>query len=134
MTNPIGPAGLATSALQAERAHALDLTVARLLNVGTLFSVALLALGVILMAVTGQSPLDDRFPSFDLGRLPADLIALRPEGLLWLGLAAVILTPISRVVASLAGYARLADRSMVIISVAILGVIAASVVVSVAVT
>jgi uncharacterized membrane protein len=132
MTPPAGPSNVTMPAVHADRALALDLTVARLLGAGTLFSVALLALGVILMAVTGQSPLDAHFPTLDIGRLPADLLALRPAGLLWLGLGAVILTPISRVVASLVGYARVADRSMVIISLAILGVIAASVVVSMA--
>ena len=103
---------------------------ARLLNIGTLFSVALLAVGVVLMATSGQSPLDPDFPPLDLARLPSDLLALRPEGFLWLGLIAVILTPISRVVVSLVGFVRDDDRTMALISVLILGVIAASVVIS----
>jgi uncharacterized membrane protein len=115
---------------RAERAAALDLTVARLLSTGTTLAVALLAVGVILMASTGRSPLDAGFPPLDLARLPADLVAVRPEGFLWLGLVAVILTPISRVIASLAGFVQAADRLMVLISVLILGVIATSVVIS----
>ncbi len=133
MSGPSGrppvPGAHATTS-HAERALALDLTVARLLNVGTLFSVALLAVGVVLMAATGRSPLDLGFPPLDLARLPSDLLGLRPEGFLWLGLIAVILTPTSRVTASLVGFVRDADRTMVLISTMILGVIATSVVIS----
>ena len=113
-----------------DSALALDLTVARLLSTGTLASVTLLAIGVVLMAISGRSPLDSGFPMLDLTRLPADILALRPEGFLWLGLIAVILTPTSRVIASLVGFVRAADRQMVLISVAILAVIGASVVIS----
>jgi uncharacterized membrane protein len=118
---------------QSAASAALDLAVARLLRAGILAAVALLAVGVVLMATSGRSPLDRPFPSFDLARIPSDIVALRPEGFLWLGLGAVILTPISRVTASLAGYVRGGDRSMALISIAILGVIAASIVISVAV-
>lgn len=113
-----------------EQALALDLTVSLLLSAGTLAAVALLAVGVALLALSGRSPLDTAFPSLDLGRLAGDVLALRPEGFLWLGLIAVILTPTSRVIVSLVGYSRAADRTMVLISLAILSVIAASVVIS----
>lgn len=115
------------AASNADRAAALDLTVARLLSRGTMSSVALLAIGVVLLAAAGRSPLDTEFAPLDLARLPSDLVALRPEGFLWLGLVAVILTPISRVIASLGGFWRAKDLRMVVISVAILGVIAASI-------
>jgi uncharacterized membrane protein len=115
---------------RAERAAALDLTVARLLNIGTLFSVTLLAIGVVLMALAGRSPLDLHFPALNLGRLVSDIVALRPEGFLWLGLIAVILTPTTRVATSLVGFVQAGDRTMVLISALILGVIATSVVIS----
>lgn len=114
-----------------ERAAALDLTVARLLSRGTTGSVALLAIGVVLLAAAGRSPLETGFTPLDLARIPSDIAALRPEGFLWLGLVAVILTPISRVLASLVGFMRAGDRRMVLISVAILGVIATSIVLSI---
>jgi uncharacterized membrane protein len=118
---------------QPTAAAALDLAVARLLRAGILVAVGLLAIGVALLAVAGRSPLDKPFPPFDPVRIPSDIVALRPEGFLWLGLVAVIFTPISRVSASLVGYIRTADRSMVLISVAILCVIGASVLLSIAV-
>ena len=51
-------------------------------------------------------------------------MALAPAAFLWLGILAVIATPISRVVAAAIGYARFGDRWMVGVAVAILAVIA----------
>ena len=131
---PVAPTPAAGSAAgpvaQAARALQLDLTVARLLSIGTNVAVAVLALGVIAMGVSGRSPLETPFPALDLSRIPADLVALRPEGFLWLGLLAVIVTPTSRVVASLIGFGRGGERTMLLISLAILGVIGASVLIS----
>jgi uncharacterized membrane protein len=122
-----------TPGSQSPAAAALDLAVARLLRAGILTAVGILLIGVVLLAAAGRSPLDKPFPPFDLARIPSDIVALKPEGFLWLGLVAVILTPISRVSASLVGYIRSADRSMVLISVAILCVIGASVLLSIVV-
>ncbi len=104
----------------------LDRRIARLLTGGTYLSIALLAIGVVTLLAAGGSPLDP--PShFDLARLPADLVALRPEAFLWLGLITVIATPSARVVASLVAYARSGERGMIVVSVLILLVIASSV-------
>jgi len=104
----------------------LDRSIARLLTAGTYLSVALLATGVVLMAVAGRSPLAGG-PAFDPSRLAGDLVALRPEGFLWLGLIAAIATPSVRVAASLLGYLRRSERTMAAVSLLILGVIALSV-------
>jgi uncharacterized membrane protein len=111
------------------RDRTLDLAIARLLMVGTYVSVALLAVGVVLLIAVGVAPLQGG-PRFDLSRLMQDLAAARPEGFLWLGLLLVIATPSARVAASLIGYARRGERSMTLIAVAILAVIALSVVLS----
>lgn len=108
----------------------LDRTVARLLTRGTYLSVALLTVGVVLMAVTGVSPLENA-PAFDLGRIPVDIVALRPAGFLWLGLLVTLATPLGRVVASLLGYLAGGERRMVVISVAILIVVGVGVVLGV---
>jgi uncharacterized membrane protein len=110
---------------------ALDVAVGRLLRTGTVTAVLIFSVGVVLMAVHGVSPTDKPFPAFDIGRVIPDIVALRPEGFLWLGLITVMLTPISRVTASLVGYVRTSDRTMIVISIAILAVIAASVILSV---
>lgn len=109
----------------------LDRTIARLLTRGTYLSIGLMAIGVVLMAATGVSPTDGTAPPFDLGRIPADILALRPPGFLWLGLVAAIATPLARVIASLVGYVRRGERGMALIAAAITAVVAAAVVVGV---
>jgi len=101
----------------------LEAQIGRLLTIGTYASVGLMAVGVVLMALSGRSPLDVA-PALDLGRLPADLAAFRPAGFLWLGLLLVLATPSARVVASLVGYLRAGEREMAVVSALILLVIA----------
>ena len=105
----------------------LERSIARLLTVGTYTSIVLLAAGVLAMLAAGRSPLD-RAPGFDPARLATDLVALRPEGFLWLGIVLVVATPSARVAASVVGYLRRADRPMAVVSVLILAVIGLSVV------
>ncbi len=105
----------------------LDRTIARLLTRGTYLSIGLLAIGFALLVRAGIGPLDGG-PPFDLARLGGDLVALRPDGFLWLGLVAVVATPTARVVASLVGYIRRGEPRMALISTMILGIITLSVV------
>lgn len=105
--------------------------IARLLRVGTYLAVALIAVGVALMLVTGRSPLDVA-PDLEPGRLVADLVGLQPAGFLWLGLIVVLLTPAARVVVSAVGYARMGDRSMALIATLVLLVILTGVVIGTA--
>ena len=113
------------------QARDLDRTIARVLTWGTYLSVGLLAVGVVLMTANGVSPLASA-PPFQLDQIPADIVALRPVGFLWLGLLVTIATPLARVVASLIGYVAGGERRMALISVAILLVIGVGVVVGVA--
>jgi uncharacterized membrane protein len=98
----------------------------RLLIVLTYIEVALLAVGVALLMARGISPLSGG-PTLDPARLPGDLATLVPAGFLWLGLIAVIATPIVRVVVAAIGYARAGERAMVLVAIAILVVIAISI-------
>lgn len=108
-----------------------DRTIGRLLIAVTYVAVTLLAIGVLLLVATGISPLSGG-PSLDLAALPTDLVTLTPAGFLWLGLLAVIATPISRVIAAAVGFARVGDRRLVGVGVAILLVIAVGIVTSLA--
>ena len=96
--------------------------IARLLRLGTYLAIGLIAIGVVLMLVTGRSPLDVA-PALDPARLVADLVGLQPAGFLWLGLIVVLLTPATRVVVSAIGYARVGDRPMAVIAGLVLVVI-----------
>ena len=101
-------------------------TIGRMLIALTYLSVTLLLIGVALMAAQGLSPLSGG-PRLDISRLVGDLVRFTPDGFLWLGLLAVIATPLSRVVAAGIGYARAGDGAMVGIAIAILAVIALSI-------
>ncbi|HEX6869032.1 MAG TPA: DUF1634 domain-containing protein [Candidatus Limnocylindrales bacterium] len=114
-----------------QAAREFERVIGRLLIVLTYVSVALLVIGVLLMVATGVSPLDGG-PGFDPTELVAQVLALSPVGFLWLGLIAVIATPISRVVGAAIGFGRAGDRLLVAVAVGILIVIAVGVVTALA--
>ena len=101
---------------------AAERTIGRLLSAMTYVAVALLIVGVVLMAAAGISPLAGG-PAFDPAAIPAELLAGTPAGFLWLGLLAVIATPIVRVIGAAVAYGSTAQWPMVAVSVAILVVI-----------
>jgi uncharacterized membrane protein len=111
------------TAKRVEDAADFERTIGRILTAVTYLAVALMVIGVGLMIATGISPLAGG-PPLDLATLPADIAALRPAGFLWLGLIAVIASPVSRVVVAGAGFARRGERAMALIALAVLGVIA----------
>jgi uncharacterized membrane protein len=105
---------------------AFDRTIGRLLIALTYVAGLLLLVGVLLMVAAGISPLSGG-PALDATSIVADLASLQPAGFLWLGLLAVIATPISRVVAAAVGFGLAGDRRMVGVAVGILIVIAVSI-------
>ncbi len=100
--------------------------IGRLLIGVTYVAGALLAIGVLLMAAGAISPLSGG-PRLDPGAIPHDIARLDPSGFLWLGLLAVIATPLTRVVAAAVAFARAGDRELVAVAVAILVVVAAAI-------
>lgn len=125
MTSPADPA-------QHPRAF-VERRVATLLAVGAIVAVALLVVGVLLMLAAGISPDAVDYPGWDPAAVFEDLVALRPEGFLWLGLLVVIATPIVRVIGEAVGFAVARDRWMTAVALAILMVIVASVVIALAI-
>jgi uncharacterized membrane protein len=117
---------------QAGRAEdGVEARIATLLLVGAVAGIALVAIGVLLMAAAGMSPLADSFPPFDAASVLPDLVALRPEGFLWSGIVIVIATPIARVIGEFVTFALAGDRIMALAALAILAVVASSVIVAV---
>jgi uncharacterized membrane protein len=121
------PIGAGTAASRAARVEGW---IARVLRAGTLLSIGLLAIGVALMSLAGWSPLDATWPALDLRRIPADLLALRPEGFLWLGLLTTLSTPLLRVAASVVGFLGAGERRMAGLGTAVLIIIALAVIVA----
>jgi uncharacterized membrane protein len=108
----------------------LEVALAHVLQLGTYASVGLIAIGAILLLAGGGSPIQGG-PPFDLATLPADILALRPAGLLWLGIVGVLATPGLRVARALLGFARRGEQRMVVVSLLVLAVIAVGVIVGV---
>jgi uncharacterized membrane protein len=105
----------------------LDRLVGRLLTLGTYASIILLAIGSILMFAGRIDPLGGA-PPFEAGLIVDDITHLRPAGFMWLGLLTLLATPILRVVVSFFGFTARGERTMAVVAVLILTVIAASVV------
>ncbi len=106
------------------RREADESRIGRALIVVTYVSVAILAVGVLGMIALGISPLDPAPAVESMAALVDAVRGLQPEGIIWVGLAVVIATPILRVILAAIAYARGAEWRMVAISVAILIVIA----------
>ncbi len=111
----------------ARDAGSLESGLARVLQIGTYASIALVALGVVLFIGRGSSPLDPSLP-FALDRVVGDLVALRAEGFLWLGVLGIVLTPGLRVAGALIGFARRGERTMAVVALLILVVVAVGVI------
>jgi uncharacterized membrane protein len=108
------------------RRRAFEARIGRWLIIVTYISVALLASGVVLMAVAGISPLDGG-PAVDPAAIIAGITSLDPATFLWLGLLAVIATPVTRVIAAAMGFARTGEWMLVLAALGILATIAASI-------
>jgi uncharacterized membrane protein len=117
-SGPSGPSG------------GLEVALAHVLQLGTYVSIALVATGSVLLLAGGQSPIEGG-PKLELASLPADVLALRPAGFLWLGILGVLATPGLRVVRALLGFARRGETRMAATSAIVLGVIAIGVFVGV---
>jgi uncharacterized membrane protein len=108
----------------------LEAALAHVLQVGTYVSIGLIVVGSLLLIGGGTSPLAGA-PALSLEQLPADLLAGRPAGFLWLGILGVIATPGLRVVRALVGFWRRGEPRMAAIALFVLVVIAAGVIVGV---
>jgi uncharacterized membrane protein len=101
--------------------------IGRLLIALTYVSVVLLVVGVALLLAAGVSPLAGG-PALDLATIGAAVAGFAPAGFLWLGLVAVIATPVTRVLVAGVAYGRAGDWSMVAVAAGILAIIAIGIV------
>jgi uncharacterized membrane protein len=101
----------------------LESTLASVLQIGTYVSIALVAIGVVLLVAGGGSPLDPG-PPLSVGTIVTDLAAGRPAGFLWLGILGIVMTPGLRVIGALVGFWRRGERRMAGVALAILAVVA----------
>lgn len=104
----------------------LEHNIARILGLGTLASVLLVALGALLLVTAGKTPTLDRGPLFDAARLVPDVLALRPEGILWLAILLSLVLPTARVAVTLLAFVRRRETRYAAVSLAVLVVLAVS--------
>ncbi len=112
---------------------AVESVIGRALVIGTYVAMLLILLGVLGMLVNGINPMSHVTPvAFDLSAIPEDILALRPEGFLWLGIVTVIALPIGRVV--LAGISLLAagERRLALVALGVLMVVIVSIIAAIA--
>ena len=103
--------------------------IGRLLVIGTYLAMLFILLGVLGMLADSIDPMRHAaIAPFDLSAIPGDIVALRPEGFLWLGIVTVIALPMGRVV--FAGVSLLAagERRLALVSAGILLVIIVSII------
>ena len=105
----------------------LEAALAHVLQLGTYASVALIGAGSVLLLAGGGSPLGGG-PAFAPERIVPDILALRPAGFLWLGIAGVLATPGLRVLRAMIGFWRRGEQRMAVVAVLVLVVVAVGVV------
>lgn len=108
-----------------------DAMVSAVLIVGVITSAILIAVGFggalavgwdgSLIGVPGVS-----VAATDFSAVPAGLVALRPIAFAQAGLLVLLATPVMRVAASIAGFALEGDRLYALITLAVLGILLAS--------
>jgi uncharacterized membrane protein YfcA/uncharacterized membrane protein len=93
-----------------------------ILQIGVMLSAAIILLGIVLLPTRpgGLSP--ERVLAFPqtLGQLASELLVLRPQAVITLGLLLLIATPIVRVAASIVAFALEGDRRYVVITSVVL--------------
>ncbi len=100
---------------------------ARLLSVGVTLSIALMALGFLLLAARHEL---ERVTWLPLARVVPRVLAGDPAGILDLGVLVLFATPALRVVAAIGLFAAERQRRYVVISIVVLLLLALSVAVS----
>lgn len=94
--------------------------VSRLLSTGTLLVIGLVAAGTALALASGRRPVVEPGTPLDPGRLLGDLLALRADAVLWLGLLAGVGLPTARTVVAFAGFLRRGDRRAALVAAGVL--------------
>jgi uncharacterized membrane protein len=106
----------------------LESALARVLQVGTYSSIALVAIGCLLLLAGGTSPLAGG-PPFRPAEILGDVVGARPAGFLWLGIIGTVATPALRVAGAMVGFWRRGERTMVAVAILILAVVGTGVVI-----
>lgn len=116
----LGAARDATRRREEARDGTLEVVISRILQIGVLAAAAIIALGVSLWAVRG----DTGYPASGYPSRPAEVLTGtlegRPAAVIQAGLLVLLLTPVLRVAASVAVFAAQKDRVFALVTVVVL--------------
>ena len=110
----------------------LAASVQRVLRIGILAAALLLAIGLALLIARGLPPLAAAPSHVSLEGLPGGLASGQGRAFVLLGVMVLLLTPLARVVLSVATFAREGDRDFTIITVFVLAILITSLALGVA--
>ncbi len=102
----------------------LSMRVAKVLRIGAIISSACLIIGVVLLMLRPSSEIA---ATLMLSDLPSAIAKWEPSGLITLGILAMILTPIARVMILVQGFAARKDRAFILIGFIVLAILLASI-------
>jgi uncharacterized membrane protein len=107
--------------LASEKPHTVEQKASRVLAIGVWTSAALMAVGLLLSALRGfRVSVPARTPTIPQILQQVGSLELGPVSLLYLGLLALMLTPVLRVISALLGFASEHDRKFTAVSLIIL--------------
>lgn len=117
-----------------QRVRRTELLISRMLRIGVLTSLSLVVAGTVLTFARNPSYLSDRravdtltAPTATFPHTPGDVVTglghLQGDALVTLGLLVLIATPVLRVAVSIAGFAHQRDRTFVVITSVVLGLL-----------
>jgi len=114
----------------AETRQATREAVARLYDVGSRLAFVLLLAGVVLMLATGVDPRPGPSGPPPIGEWLAGVIGLQPEALIWVGIGLTAIVPAATVLVAALGFARSGNRRPALTALAVLSLLALTVVVA----
>jgi hypothetical protein len=114
----------------AETRQATRAAVARLYDVGARAAFVLLLAGVGLMLVTGVDPRPGPSAPPALSDWLTEVIGLRPEAFIWAGIGLTAIVPAATVLVAALGFARSGNRRPALTALAVLALLALTVLVA----
>ncbi len=79
----------------------IEIVIGNLLRAGVIISAAIMAIGFVMLIVTGNSGYPAGYHPHDFREIFAGIVALKPYAIMMLGIFCLILTPVLRVLVSI---------------------------------
>lgn len=109
----------------------VEVMIVKILRIGVIISASIMIVGIVLLILTGKSGYPgDTYPT-DFSQIGQGLIQFKPFAIMMLGIFCLILTPVLRVVVSIYSFYKEHDRMYVIITTAVLIILAVCLIVGI---